>query len=693
MRTLATVLCVVTLTCPVGGAEPNPIARSAWVFPGPDGKLVYKTTPAGDRIINFSHAGYMGGGVALPEVPARKAVQPSGGGDDTDLIQAAIDEVSALPLKDGFRGAVLLAPGIFTCTRPLTITASGVVLRGSGSGHAPDAPKTTIKLAGRPHLAIAIRATGAGRQPTPPPDAAAQPAAVAEPSAPIITTTIADAYVPSGASSFTVADATRFAVGDMIAIRRPVTEAWVKFMEMHDLTRNERPQTWMRAGTITSTERCIAAIAENRITLDVPLSDSFDAKFLTPPGTFVEKLPPSTRVTQCGLEYLHIESPLQEISHNQPHFTAVRMNGEDCWMRDVVIDETMDSISTGGRRITLERVVVNRKAKHQGASKPAEFAPNASQVLMDRCVVDADNVWFIGTGNGVAGPIVALNCTFIGNGRSEAHQRWSTGMLYDNCRALDGGFEMRNRGSMGSGHGWSMGWGVVWNCDAKIFLIQNPPGAMNWLIGSVGESRKSARPFGAEPLLPGATEDSHGVRVSPQSLYLTQLAERLGPKSVKNLGYASTDVNSAPQSRFASAPRRPEPTLGVNLALDRPVLTTNTRGGEREFAGWQALDNDDKTYWATDDGTTTARLELDTEGSLEINAVELSEATGLTGQVKAYTVEGFVDSAWKVLCEGSAIGERKLQRFPTVTVWKVRLTISKAEPYAAIRKLGLYLEK
>jgi hypothetical protein len=41
-------------------------ATSEWVHPGPNGKLVYKTTPAGDKIMDFSTAGYMGGGVALP---------------------------------------------------------------------------------------------------------------------------------------------------------------------------------------------------------------------------------------------------------------------------------------------------------------------------------------------------------------------------------------------------------------------------------------------------------------------------------------------------------------------------------------------------------------------------------------------------------------------------------------------------
>src|SRR5208282_4136025 len=107
-------------------------AVSEWVHPDPDGRLVYKTTPAGDRIMDFSSAGYMGGGVALPTVPVRRTVQPTGGTDDTAAIQAAIDAVAVMPLENGFRGAVLLTPGIFICSNTIYIPASGGVLRGSG---------------------------------------------------------------------------------------------------------------------------------------------------------------------------------------------------------------------------------------------------------------------------------------------------------------------------------------------------------------------------------------------------------------------------------------------------------------------------------------------------------------------------------------------------------------------------------
>jgi hypothetical protein len=110
-------------------------------------------------------------------------------------------------------------------------------------------------------------------------------------------------------------------------------------------------------------------------------------------------------------------------------------------------------------------------------------------------------------------------------------------MLYDNVHAEKGGLDFKNRGSMGSGHGWTMGWGVAWNCVAKDFVIQNTPGAPNWMIGCIGESKLLPRPFGKEPLLPEGIRDSHGKAVTPKSLYLKQLEERLGDNALHNIGY------------------------------------------------------------------------------------------------------------------------------------------------------------
>ena len=224
-------------------------AHSEWAKPGPDGKLVYKTTDKGDRIMDFSHAGYMGGGVALPNVPVRQTVKPLGDNkDDAAAIQSAIDEVAKMqPEADGFRGAVLLGPGVFTCAKPISLSANGVVLRGSGSGALKDSARSTIKMSGDPHAAITTGRGGRGQ--------GGSGSGSDAPAADSTKTTIADGYVPSGAISFTVADAKGFAVGDTIAIRKPVTDKWVEFMQMHDMSRDGKPQTWIKAGNTIDTER------------------------------------------------------------------------------------------------------------------------------------------------------------------------------------------------------------------------------------------------------------------------------------------------------------------------------------------------------------------------------------------------------------------------------------------------------
>ena len=665
---------------------------SDWVKPGPDGKLVYRTTPVGDRIMDFSTAGYMGGGVALPTVPVQRTVQPSGGTNDAPAIQAAIDAVSALPLKNGFRGAVRLGPGNFTCSQTLFLPASGVVLRGSGSGPSG----TVIHMTGPRHSAILI---GPGRGRGGPSIDDNEPAGGMPGETPTnefvgAETVITDAYVPSGATAFAVANTKGFSVGDQIAIRRPTTAAWVKFEGMDNLQRDGHAQTWIAPTRSEISVRTIAAIAGNRLTLDLPLSDSYDAKYLNPPGTTVTRLKPPTRTTQVGVEHLRIQCPPLEIAYGQAPYSAIRVNGDDCWVNDVYCDETMNSTTLAGRRITMRDVVVSHTYPNLGASKPTDFSIEGSQILIDRCHVTGDNEYFVWTASLYPGPNVVLNSTFRGHGsRIQPHMRWSSGLLVDNCTLPEGGIDFANRGVAGSGHGWTMAWAVAWNCIAGTYVIQNPPGAMNWAIGCIGRRGQTARYFDDAPILPEGVFDAYGTPVAPQSLYLAQLRERLGPLALGNAGYdtdPATWIVGKNTPRLPDLSRDDDPVLGPDLALHRPINTGNVRDRDRRFGGEKAVDGDPKTYWATDNDARRQTLEVDMEGPVTLNTLVLEEATGLTNHVEEYKVEGQGGPNWTLLSHGTTIGTHQVDHFPDITVWKVRLTILKAEPYPAISKFGLY---
>jgi hypothetical protein len=510
------ILLLALLLAPPGAlraAAAQQATPTAWVAVGVDGKLRYQTTSNGDRIVDFSHAGYGGGGIKLPLVPVRMEVAPSGG-DDATAIQAAIDAVAAMPLTDGFRGAVWLRPGTFHCAKPLTLSQDGVVLRGAGIGK----DGTVVEMTGDAHVCVVI----AGERLRFPKEN------------PASSIPITDAYIPSGALSFSVRHTHGLAVGDCILIRRPATEQWIHFLGMDTLVRNGTPQTWMKTDAPLTFERTIRSIQGSRITLDVPLTDALDIRFLAPATALVIKTTQPKRLVKCGLESLRITSPPPRGTLTARNNDAAALdNCEDCWIRDVAMHDTLGNVKVGAgaRRITLENMhAVHAATVEKGAGYPADFLIVGSQVLINRCSSVGDGSFYVATLNSSAALNVALNCNFQGKGGIQPHMHWSTALLVDSCQVPDGRIEFVNRRTAGSGHGWAMGWAVAWNCTAKTLTMEQPPGAMNWCIGCTGTLGKASA--GKGPWL-----SAHGTPVAPPSLYLAQLRERLGEGALKNIGY------------------------------------------------------------------------------------------------------------------------------------------------------------
>jgi hypothetical protein len=505
-------------------------AISEWVHYGADGKLVYKPLDdKGDRIMDFSHAGYRGGGVAIPTVPVAVTIGPSGG-DDTAAIQAALDMVARQPPVGGIRGAVLLKAGNYRASGTLSISASGVVLRGSGAG----AGGTLIDLTDKSHVFLTIHGGGA-RTTTGP------------------KVTVTDDYVPSGARSFTVSDASAFKVGDAVVIGRPVTAAWIQLLGMDKLVRDGGQQTWLSTNYVHTWERTITALAGNQVTLDVPLSDSFDGKYVKPPGGSMQKYSFDGRISEVGLEDFKITAPKRtaaQASDPTPHggsqFAEIT-NTTDSWIRRVAGHNTVEGIhvESGSSRVTIEDTVIDHDpTDYFTASAPFDFNVNAAQVLVQRSASHGGNKIMMFTTHYGMGPNVLLDFDADGvDSHIQPHMHWATGLLVDGAKANspgtgnNAGIAFMNRGTGGSGHGWAIGWGVAWNCEAPGLLIQQPPGSMNWAIGCKGMPSAPTAAPGLTGVIPNGIFESEDTPVAPRSLYLAQLCERLGMQALANIGY------------------------------------------------------------------------------------------------------------------------------------------------------------
>lgn len=254
------------------------------MFPGKDGQLQYKADPDGDTIPDFSNCGYMGGGVAFPDAPAKVTLKPEKDAiDDTQRVQNAIDAVAKMPVdENGIRGAVLLTKGGYRIPGQLTITTSGVVLRGEGDG---EQGGTVLIAAGKNRRAlIDVRGKSGAR--------------ADEQSA----TKITRQTVPFGSRSFDVADATGFKVGDSVIVRRVGNAAWISAIAMDKIPMRPGGSGTKQWGPFDlDFERVITAIDARRVTVDAPIVCAIEQKW---GGGSLMKSSDAGRIEQVGIENL-----------------------------------------------------------------------------------------------------------------------------------------------------------------------------------------------------------------------------------------------------------------------------------------------------------------------------------------------------------------------------------------------------
>lgn len=133
-------------------------------------------------------------------------------------------------------------------------------------------------------------------------------------------------------------------------------------------------------------------------------------------------------------------------------------------------------------------------------------------------------------------------------------------------------------------------------------------------------------------------------------------------------------------------------TFATNLAIGAKVAATNVRGGDARFEPQNLLDNHRDSYWATDDGVTSAEVIIDLGRPATFNVVRLREDLPLGQRVEAFALDQWRDGEWREFFQGGSIGSQRLVRTQPVRTDKARLRITKASACPAVSDVGLFPE-
>jgi len=189
------------------------------------GKLVYEKDSLGNRLPDFSYVGYHSGDKSIPKVPVMITLEAKQD-DNTVHIQKALDELGEIsPDKNGIRGALLLKKGIYRVSGELTISHSGIVLRGEGNG----TDGTIIIATGYDDFKYkrTLISIGAKSNILEPHTSHKFPDTNRITLIESSKQAIVDDFVPIGGNSFEVVSTLDYKLGDKIVVYRPSTQEWI----------------------------------------------------------------------------------------------------------------------------------------------------------------------------------------------------------------------------------------------------------------------------------------------------------------------------------------------------------------------------------------------------------------------------------------------------------------------------------
>jgi len=131
-------------------------------------------------------------------------------------------------------------------------------------------------------------------------------------------------------------------------------------------------------------------------------------------------------------------------------------------------------------------------------------------------------------------------------------------------------------------------------------------------------------------------------------------------------------------------------TFEVNLVKWKKVESSNYRLNHEKFSPANIVDDDNSTYWATDDNILQATLEIDLEAEVLFDRIMIQEPIRFGQRISEFSIECYVKKEWITIARGTTIGYKRLLRVHPIKARKVRLIITKSNNVPAISNFSLY---